>query len=178
MRDRAAVNGKAMRTLGVLYPNVIDIGCFSHMLDLVGDNFKTPSLWSTGWSFTSIATKQDWFGEKRGGVSGSVKNRLCFRGEMFQVSWKCRCCPQEPCKAQMSPWEWSNQSPDWTFCHNRCWWIFRQGYYTLEGDGPLALTCYNVLSTVINPGSTLANTHAIACQLAFPLHSLLVLTHH
>ena len=78
MRDRAAVNGKAMRTLGVLYPNVIDIGCFSHMLDLVGDNFKTPSLWSTGWSFTSIATKQDWFGEKRGGVSGSVKNRLCF----------------------------------------------------------------------------------------------------
>ena len=44
MRDRAAVNGKAMRTLGVLYPNVIDFGCFSHMLDLFGDNFKTPSL--------------------------------------------------------------------------------------------------------------------------------------
>ena len=53
---------------------------------------------------------------------------------------------------------------------------FVKACYTLEGDGSLALTCYNVLSTVINPGSTLANTHAVACQLAFPLHSLPVLT--
>ena len=28
MRDRAAVNGAAMRTVKVLYPNILDVGCF------------------------------------------------------------------------------------------------------------------------------------------------------
>ena len=28
MRDRAAVNGAAMRTVKVLYPNVLEVGCF------------------------------------------------------------------------------------------------------------------------------------------------------
>jgi len=37
---------------------------------------------------------------------------------------------------------------------------FVKACYTLEGDGPLALTCYNVLSTVINPGSTHMLLHA------------------
>ena len=44
MRDRASVNSKAMHTIGIMYPGVMDIGCFSHTLDLVGTNFKTPSL--------------------------------------------------------------------------------------------------------------------------------------
>ncbi len=33
MRDRASVNGKAMRTIGITYPGVMDIGCFSYTLD-------------------------------------------------------------------------------------------------------------------------------------------------
>ena len=44
MRDRAAVNGVAMRTLAVVYPKVLDIGCFSHTIDRVGKHFKTPIL--------------------------------------------------------------------------------------------------------------------------------------
>lgn len=38
MRDRASVNGVAMRTISVLYSKMIDVGCFSHTctLDLVG----------------------------------------------------------------------------------------------------------------------------------------------
>ena len=44
MRDQASVNGKAMQTIGVMYPDVMDIGCFSHTLDLVGTKFKTPTL--------------------------------------------------------------------------------------------------------------------------------------
>ena len=44
MHDRASVNNVAMQTLKVLYPGVIDIGCFSHMLDIVGDKFHTPIL--------------------------------------------------------------------------------------------------------------------------------------
>ena len=30
MRDRASVNNVAMQTLKIIYPNVVDIGCFSH----------------------------------------------------------------------------------------------------------------------------------------------------
>ena len=33
-----------MRTVEIMYPGVTDIGCFSHTLDLVGTNFKTPTL--------------------------------------------------------------------------------------------------------------------------------------
>ena len=37
MRDRASSNGIAMKTLKVLYPNLVDIGCFSHTIDRVGE---------------------------------------------------------------------------------------------------------------------------------------------
>ena len=30
MRDRASVNDVAIRTVKILYPNLVDIGCFSH----------------------------------------------------------------------------------------------------------------------------------------------------
>ena len=33
MRDRASVNDVATKTLKVVYPNVLDIGCFSHTIN-------------------------------------------------------------------------------------------------------------------------------------------------
>ena len=42
MRDRASVNSVAMATLKLLYPSLLDSGCFSHTLDLVGEQFKVP----------------------------------------------------------------------------------------------------------------------------------------
>ena len=36
MHDRASVNDVAMRTIKPLYPQVMDVGCFSHTLDNVG----------------------------------------------------------------------------------------------------------------------------------------------
>ena len=44
MCDRASVNDVAMRTINVLYNNVMDVGCFSHTLDHVGENMNTPIL--------------------------------------------------------------------------------------------------------------------------------------
>ena len=51
MRDRASVNDVAMRTVAVLYNNILDIGCFSHTIDHVGERMKTPVLdeFSRGW---------------------------------------------------------------------------------------------------------------------------------
>ena len=44
MHDRAACNGVALRTLKIVYPQLVDVGCFSHTLDLVGETFSTPHL--------------------------------------------------------------------------------------------------------------------------------------
>ena len=44
MKDRAAVNETAVRTLKVVYPNLLSIGCFSHTIDRVGQYFNTPNL--------------------------------------------------------------------------------------------------------------------------------------
>ena len=33
-----------MRTIKVMYPQVLDIGCFSHTIDHVGEKFATPVL--------------------------------------------------------------------------------------------------------------------------------------
>ena len=40
MRDRCSVNNSVLQTVKVVYPLVVDIGCFSHTLDCVGENFK------------------------------------------------------------------------------------------------------------------------------------------
>ena len=44
MRDRASVNNIALTTLKIVYPLVVDIGCFSHTLNLAGEHFKVPTL--------------------------------------------------------------------------------------------------------------------------------------
>ena len=44
IRDRASVNDVAMRTISVVYNQILDVGCFSHTLDHVGERMKTPVL--------------------------------------------------------------------------------------------------------------------------------------
>ena len=40
MRDRASVNNVALRTLKVVYPLVVDVGCFSHTIKLSGGTLQ------------------------------------------------------------------------------------------------------------------------------------------
>ena len=44
MRDRASVNDVAMRTIKVVYNELLDVGCFSHTLNHVGERMNTPIL--------------------------------------------------------------------------------------------------------------------------------------
>ena len=44
MRDRVSVNNVAFRTFKFVYPLVVDVGCFSHTINLSGEHFKLPSL--------------------------------------------------------------------------------------------------------------------------------------
>ena len=93
MRDRASVNNVAMRTVAIMYPSVMDIGCFSHTLDLVGSHFQlpncqlpksfsntAPSLVCCGMS--SLAVQLHHTLQQDGGADGSVKNKYLNCGEM------------------------------------------------------------------------------------------------
>ena len=44
MRDRASVNRVAMQTIKVVFPDMIDVGWYSHTIDLVGEKFHIPNL--------------------------------------------------------------------------------------------------------------------------------------
>ena len=44
MRDGASVNGAAIRFIKVVYPYLVDISCYSHALNRVGDHFEAPHL--------------------------------------------------------------------------------------------------------------------------------------
>ena len=54
MHDRASVNDAAMKIVRVIYPNLLDVGCFSHTLDLVGEHFHTPTLSEFGVLWVSL----------------------------------------------------------------------------------------------------------------------------
>ena len=71
MRDQVSSNNVAMHTLSVVYPNLLDIGCYSHTIDHVGEHFQTPVLdeFSKLWiSLFAIVPKLACYGEKKQGV--------------------------------------------------------------------------------------------------------------
>lgn len=72
MRDRASVNDVAVRTLKILYPNLIDIGCFSHTLDHVGEKMETPVLHQFIKAWISL-------------FAHSPKSRIAFKTQTGQI---------------------------------------------------------------------------------------------
>ena len=54
MRDRASSNNVAVTILKVVFPQLLDVGCFSHTLDLVGDKFCVPHLSESMLSWLSL----------------------------------------------------------------------------------------------------------------------------
>ena len=93
MRDGASVNGVAMDVVKIVYPDIMDVRCFSHTLDLVGDKFKTPILASfcSYWiSLFHIALRLKYFGRIKlvslwpliakhdGGASGKYSTKSCY----------------------------------------------------------------------------------------------------
>ena len=44
IHNRASVNNAAMRTIKVVIPLLVDIGCYSDTINLAGEKFDTPAL--------------------------------------------------------------------------------------------------------------------------------------
>ena len=167
MRDGASVNGKAMRTIEIMYPKVMNITCFSHALDLVGSKFVTPNLEK----FT-----KHWFTI----VQHSHKAKLLWRGrtgQSLKSYSSTRWWSRWECQKQLMLL-WGNVPPFLTNCISddsatkNCKKLldllkntgtelvielsvlvdagepFVKACYNLEGDGQLAPICYDILSAV------------------------------
>ena len=92
MRDGASVNAAAMRTLKIMYPDVLDIRCISNTLDLVGDKLKTPnlSLFFTQWiSYFAHSSKLKALWKTRTGRSVATysQTRWWSRWEVMQLAF-------------------------------------------------------------------------------------------
>ena len=87
MRDRAPVNTKALQTVSVLYPEMLDVGCIPHFLDRVGTKCNIPVLKQimTTWKLiftTSMKGRRVW---KE--VSGKVMLR--YNATRWWSYWEC-----------------------------------------------------------------------------------------
>jgi len=188
MHDRASVNDVAIRTIKVVYPALLNVGCFSHTLDLVGGKFNTPHLSDFMTAWVSL-------------FSHSPKARLLWREQTGQsvLSYSPTCW--------WSRWELMKQLLELygdleTFLRRHddlapatrnkllqhlddptkkaylqlklavivdTGLPFVQATYKLEGDGPLALECYKMISsltTAVNKVPHYPNFQAVARRLS------------
>ena len=186
MRDRARVNDVAMRTISVIYNNMMDVKCFSHTLDRVGDKMTTPisddfikgwiSLFThspkarlawktqTGLSIPSYSATRWW---SKFEVIQQVHNAF---GDVSQfldnsdlpsvtTSKLLRILKDQPTCRKLKleiAITVDSMKP------------FVKATYLLEGDGPLALVAYQHLSLLYNHIATehYPNVSALAQQLA------------
>ena len=162
MHDRAACNGVAVRTLKIVFPSMVDVGCFSHTLDLVGDKFCTPHLdlfavwWishspkakllcreRTGHSFQGYSTTRWW------SKFEVLKQLLDLFGDVT---------PFLESSTDISPATRGELLTMLNDQQQRPYLMvelavtvdaampFVKATYNLEGDGPLVLSCYETIS--------------------------------
>lgn len=187
MRDRASVNNVAVSNLLIMYPWIIDIGCFSHTINNAGDKFEVPTLnkfmkhWEqmfkhsyksrllwrekTGRSIVTYSPTRWWSKwECERQVLELFGDVPTFIGESSDVA------PKSKKKLEQllltSPKELIVELAAVVDAGEP----FVKATYKLEGDGPLALECYEILSSLkaAIQVSHLPNTTAVAKRLASP----------
>ena len=156
-----------MTTLKIVFPTFVDVGCFSHTLDLVEDKFCTPVLSSFIIWWLSL-------------FSHSPKSVLLWKertGELYQrysVTWWWSkfevmnqllklfgdVLPFLEENTGLSSATWGKLLSILHYPQQKSYLMvelaitvdagmpFVQATYNLEGDGPLALTCYKTISAL------------------------------
>ena len=162
MHDRAACNGIAMRTLKIVFPALVDVGCFSHMLD----KFCTPVLSSIIWwiSLFSHSPKSVLLWKERTGepYRGYSATRWWSKFEVMNQLLKLfgDVLPFLEENTGLSPATRGKLLSNLNDPQQKSYLMvelavtvdagmpFVQATYNLEGDGPLALTCYETISAL------------------------------
>jgi hypothetical protein len=193
MRDRASVNNVAVRTLKIVYPKLLDVGCFSHTLDRVGEYFNLPVLteFTSAWitMFSHSPKVRLLWKEQTGRAMGSYSaTRWWSRWEIMK-----QLMVQHPeienfltCNPEVAP---ASHSKLTAFFQDKQKNVYLQlelaavvdwgehfvkATYNLEGDGPLVLQCYEAVDSLIT-AIRLAHTpnvSAIAQRLAATLRGV------
>jgi hypothetical protein len=165
MHDRASANAVAMTTIKVLYPNLLDVGCYSHTLDHVGERFKTPHLddfirlWISLFAH-SPRTRFKWKEITGRSMASFSDTRWWSRWEVcHQVLWQFGdVLPFLQSNTDFSPattaklMQLLSETQKYSYLQLElaavvdCGERFVKATYDLEGDGPLVLRCYEVLS--------------------------------
>ena len=187
MRDRASSNNVAVRTLKIVYPKLLDVGCFSHTIDRVGEYFNIPILseFTSAWimMFSHSPKVRLLWKEQTGRAMGSYSaTRWWSRWEimkqlMVQYPEIEKFLTSNP---EVTP---ASHSKLTAFFQDKQKNVYLQlelaaiidwgepfvkTTYNLEGDGPLVLQCYEVVDLLIT-AIRLAHTpsvRAIAQRLA------------
>ena len=168
MRDRASVNSVAMKTLKIVYPKIFDIGCFSHTIDRVGEHFNIPTLteFVTSWlSLFSYSVKAKFLWKQKTGqtLASYSATRWWSKWELMKQIMV-QFGDIEPFLAENTDMGPSSRprllailtSPE-KLIHVKLelasvvdWGeVFIKATYNLEGDGPLAFTCYEEVQKVV-----------------------------
>ena len=166
MRDRASVNNVAMRTVAVVYPNVLDVGCISHTLDHVGSKFVTPTLssfisWWISLFSHSPKAKALWRDQTGRAMASYSKTRWWSRWEvMRQIMLQFG--DVEPFLSTQEVGD-ATRSKLLDIIHDsqKCVHLrielaaavdagepFVKATYRLEGDGPLSIQAYEEIVTL------------------------------
>ena len=167
MRDGASVNSVAIRTLQVVYPLLIDVRCFSHTIDHVGNRFQTPTLsdfitlWICLFSH-SPKTRLLWRSRTNKSMSSYSTTRWWSKWEVIR-DVMLYFADIEPFLRENEDLGPNLRSKLLAFFDNprvtselrveiaaTVDWgePFVKACYTLEGDGPLSFICFEVIEKV------------------------------
>ena len=168
MRDRASANGVAMRTIKVLFPHILDVGCYSHTLDHIGEHFNVPHLeeftrlWISLFSH-SPRTRLQWKNETGNAMASYSETRWWSRWEVYhQILVQFGdVTPFLEKHDEIAPitraklLELLNDARKKAFLQMELASVvdagepFVKSTYTLEGDGPLVFKCYDHIQILI-----------------------------
>ena len=167
MRDRASVNEVALKTVKIVYPYCLNVGCFSHTIDHVGDHFTTPVLSEFITAWISL-------------FAHSPKCRMIWKeltrramGSFSATHWWSRWEIMEQISVQSDDTDNFLHKDDLGSNATRtklldilrdlekkaklqielavvvdCGHAFVKATYDLEGDGPLVVECFDTIETV------------------------------
>ena len=168
MRDRASVNGVAMKTVKIVYPKIFDVGCFSHTIDRVGEHFNIPTLteFVTNWlSLFSHSAKAKFLWKQQTGqtMASYSATRWWSKWELMK-QMMIQFGEIEPFLNQNTDLGPSSRPRLLAILTNPeklkhlklelasvidLGEFFVKATYNLEGDGPLAFTCYEEVQKVV-----------------------------
>ena len=167
MHDRASTNVVAMRTVKVVYRNCVNVGCFSHMLDLVGEKFITPHAmefltWWISMFSRSPKARLLWKEQTDKPMPGYSSTRRWSRWEVLKQVMELFGCAElfllqneDICPAARSHLlTYINDAQKKAYSQVEMAVLvdigahFVRSTYNLEGDGLLAFTCYKCISAL------------------------------